>query len=203
MHQWAARAALIGLLALRQAGVEPAVHSTAAVEPGHAMSELWQAPANVDERDLFAGSTAGVPAPVTRRPMTMLSQKTSGFSAGYDVRDAAGHDWSVKLGDEAQTEVVASRLVWAVGFHQPPTFYVSEWTLAGGPSPGPQPPARFRPKDDGLDSVGVWSWHHDPFVGTTPYQGLLATMLLLNSTDLRTENNIVYRVKQKGPNEMW
>ncbi|HTM05278.1 MAG TPA: hypothetical protein VL173_17330 [Vicinamibacterales bacterium] len=203
MHQWAARAALIGLLSLRQAGVEPHVHSTAAVESGHEMSELWQKPADLAGRNLVVGSTAGVPAPVTDQPMTMLSQKTSGFSAGYDVRDAAGHEWSVKLGDEAQTEVVASRLVWAIGFHQPPTFYVSAWALADGPSPGPQPPARFRPKDDGLDNVGVWSWHHDPFAGTLPYQGLLATMLLLNSTDLKTENNIVYRVNEDGRDEMW
>ena len=33
-------------------------------------------------------------------------------------------EWSLKLGPEAQSEVVASRLLWAIGFHQPPTYWL-------------------------------------------------------------------------------
>ena len=32
----------------------------------------------------------------------------------------------------AQAEVTASRLVWALGFHQPAVYFLEKWTLAGG-----------------------------------------------------------------------
>ena len=34
----------------------------------------------------------------------------------FDVRDAQGTKWKVKLGEEARPETTASRFVWAVGF---------------------------------------------------------------------------------------
>ncbi len=49
-------------------------------------------------------------------------------SAGPD-----GRTWDAKLGPEAQSEVVASRVLWAIGYHQPATYYVSNWQLSGGP----------------------------------------------------------------------
>ena len=42
----------------------------------------------------------------------------------FDVRDAHGVEWSVKLGPEAQSAVVTSRILWALGFHPPPTYYL-------------------------------------------------------------------------------
>ena len=63
---------------------------------------------------------------------------------GSMFADADGRRWSVKLGPEAQTEVVTSRVLWAIGYHQPPTYYVPSWQLSGGPG-GQQPAARFRP----------------------------------------------------------
>ena len=52
-----------------------------------------------------------------------LSSKTRPDAVpGYDVRDTNGMVWSVKLGPEAQPEVVASHLLWSIGFHQPPTL---------------------------------------------------------------------------------
>ncbi len=83
-----------------------------------------------------------------------MKKDTSGRSPGYDVRDAAGVVWSVKLGPEAQSEVVSSRLLWAIGFHQPPTSYVSSWTLRGSPEAGPQSGGRFRPEVDEWKAVG-------------------------------------------------
>jgi hypothetical protein len=40
-------------------------------------------------------------------------------------------EWSVKLYPEARTEVVASRLLWGLGYHQPPIYSVEEWTADG------------------------------------------------------------------------
>ena len=57
--------------------------------------------------------------------------KTTGTNPGYDVRDGSGRLWSVKLGIEAQSEVTASRILWAMGFHQPATYYLPQFTLSG------------------------------------------------------------------------
>ena len=79
-----------------------------------------------------------VPAAPTLAPQaddafTWVATDTTGYSPGFDVRGSDGRTWSVKLGPEAQTEVVASRVLWAIGYHQPPTYYVSSWQLSGGP----------------------------------------------------------------------
>ena len=194
MHSLAARAALIGALLLRQVGAGPHVSPPNETSINVPIEALWQEPTDLERLDLFAGPEDAV-APSASDTFEFKSLKTSGFSPGYDVTDAAGHEWSVKLGPEAQTEVVASRLLWALGYHQPSVYYVPQWQLKGGPMPGPQSGARFRPKGGELVTDGSWSWRHNPFLGTQPYRGLIVLMLLLNSTDLRTDNNVVYKFR--------
>ena len=53
-------------------------------------------------------------------------------------------------------------------------------------------PARLRPDLEWLDNRGIWSWSKNPFVGTQPYRGLLVLMMVLNSTDLKDDNNTLY-----------
>jgi hypothetical protein len=120
----------------------------------------------------------------------------SGFSPGYTVGGPDGVEWSAKQGPEAQAEVTASRLVWALGFHQPPVYFLEKWTLAGGDTPGPQTRARFRPKVKGLKDVGEWGWESNPFMGTQPLRGLLVMMVMLNNSDLKPAQNIIYDLKE-------
>jgi hypothetical protein len=49
--------------------------------------------------------------------------------------------------------------------------------------------ARFRPRALGFESEDIWPWQGNPFAGTQPFNGLLALMMLLNSTDLKADNN--------------
>ena len=201
MHGIAARAALVGLLTLRQLGLGPHVRQ---VPRSAELAQFWSAPSQVSQLNLFTGPTEiDSAAPDTTRPFRFVSRKTSGFSPGYDVRDASGREWSVKLGPEAQSEVAVSRLLWAIGYRQPPVYYIDHWTLDGGPAPGLQTGGRFRPKGNSLKSRGDWSWQHNPFVGTQPYRGLIVAMVLLNSTDLRNENNVIYEVTTSGARERW
>ena len=102
-----------------------------------------------------------------------------------------------KSGSEAQTEVVASRLIWAAGYHQPPTYYLPRWRLEGGADAGVKGPARFRPKVSWLEKTGEWSWHRNAFVDTMPFRGLIVLNLMLNNADLRTANNIVDELPQE------
>jgi hypothetical protein len=161
------------------------------------MPELWVDPGDMRSLDLFHG--AGGPDRAPRGPsFTFLARDTGGFSPGWDVRDDGGTEWSVKLGPEAQSEVVASRIVWAMGYRQPPTYYVPQWTLVGGPQPGPGAPARFRPQMPGSRRAGEWSWEENPFAYSREFRGLLVLMRVLNNWDLLNRNNAVYEFDSPG-----
>jgi hypothetical protein len=162
-------------------------------DPRARVDELWQEPPDLERRNLFygAGGERLFPGSTT---FTFVARDTTGWSPGFDVRGQDGLEWSVKLGPEAQSEVVASRILWAIGFHQPPTYYLADWTLTGAVS-GVQEPGRFRPSHPGT-VVGDWSWYENPFVGTRPFGGLIVANLMLNSWDWKTSNNKIYELKE-------
>jgi hypothetical protein len=174
---------------------EPNIVRTSPKPPGQAqLAQLWAEPADIAARDLFYGPGGKDLAPTPGATFKFQEEDITGYSRGYDVEDAEGRDWSVKLGPEAQTEPVASRIYWAVGYHQPPTYLVAEWTLDGGRAEGPQSPARFRP--DIGKVVGDWSLHQNPFVGTQPYRGLLVLHVILNNWDIKRSQNKVYEFER-------
>jgi hypothetical protein len=158
------------------------------------MAQLWQEPKDLERRDLFHGVGGTKLAPKAQATYKFKRKDTSGYSPGYDVVDANGLEWNVKQGDEGQTEVAASRLYWAIGYHQPPTYFVPEWTLEGG-DVAQQPSGRFRPELPDRKVIGDWSLHENPFVGTQPYRGLLVMHLITNSWDIKTSQNKIYETK--------
>jgi hypothetical protein len=158
--------------------------------------ELWDESAN--NRDLFYGVGGRELAPPERPVFTLLERDPSGFSVTLDLRDKAGREWSAKLGAEAQSEVTASRVVWAMGYHQVPSYYVPGLIVVEDGREKPEPAARLRPKVEWLDSQDTWSWYQNPFVGTQAYRGLLVLMMVINSTDLKEPNNTIYRRERAG-----
>jgi hypothetical protein len=169
------------------------VRTTAADPTRVEVSQLWQEPSDLETRDLLAGPAAGPAAPDSRTALAFVKADNSGYSPGYDLRDANGVTWSVKLGPEAQTEVVASRILWAIGYHQVPTYYLATWTMSGGPEGSPGP-GRFRPELADRKVVGEWSWYENEFVHTRPFKGLIVANLMLNNWDWKTSNNKIYEV---------
>jgi hypothetical protein len=131
-------------------------------------------------------------APQPETPFTWVATDKSGYSPGFDLRGSDGRTWSAKLGPEAQPEVAAGRILWAVGYHQPPTYYVRTWQLSGGPG-GQQPAARFRTDFEGAKVVGDWSWSKNGFLDTQPFRGLIVANILLNNWDWKTSNNKIYQ----------
>ncbi len=154
------------------------------------IGELWQAPR--EPRDLFHGP-GGEAAVPRERAFAFVAEDTTGWSPGFDVRDDSGLEWSVKTGPEAQSEVVTSRILWGIGYHQPPTYYLDRWSLKGART-GSQEPGRFRPDLPGHEVTGDWPWHENPFVGTPEYGGLVVVNLLLTSWDWKTSNNKIYQL---------
>jgi hypothetical protein len=186
-------------------GGRTAVRTTASDPTAVDVSQLWQEPADLASRDLFAGpSVAGVAVPGAGASFTFLKADRTGYSPGYDVRDASGVEWSIKLGKEAQTEVVSSRILWAIGYHQIPTYYVTTWTMTGGGAANPGP-GRFRPTPPGHKAVADWAWTENDFAQTQPFKGLVVANMILNNWDWKTSNNKVYDVagRDGGPSRIY
>ncbi len=176
-----------------RAPIPPAVTPTPQV-----LAELWHAPEA--RRNLFWGVGGKAEAPDPHAKYTVLDVKKGGFSRGLTVEDSDHRKWSAKFPPEASTEVVASRLLWGVGYHQPPIYYVGDWNADGAPDPNPQLPARFReskPKElNGLEARGNWSYYQNPFVGSREMNGLLVLQVMLCNSDLKDEQNFIYTLKE-------
>lgn len=168
--------------------VTPAVRTQLRVDPGNT------------RRDLFWGVGGRRYAPPSDAPFSFEGKDETGFSVSYDVTSADGLEWSAKIGPEAQTEVLLSRILWGLGYHQPPVYYLPSWKLdTGEGKPVIVSEARFRPKLAHLDrSEAFWNWADNPFSGTRELKGLLVILLMLNSSDLKDDNNSIYDV-----NEPW
>ena len=160
--------------------------------PQVALLELWSDPKDIAQRDLTWGSSRESTAPTKNEVYTVLALDTTGYSRGYDAKGSDGREWDIKIGKEVQPEIVLSRILWALGYHQPETYYVTGWQLTGTWDNEGEP-ARFRLQSD-HESEGQWAWRENPFAGTRPLQGLVAINLLLNNHDLKTSNNRVYRL---------
>jgi hypothetical protein len=170
--------------------------SATPAEPG---ASLWQEPSNLPSRDLFYGPWGREHAPDPNAVYTFVERKHSGINPGLTVRDAQGREWSVKqpfpggLDDEPKVEVAVSRILSALGYHQPPVYHVPAFHLEDGSHTGIEIGGRFRLDDNEvLDEIGEWHWEENPFIGTKPYEGLLVILMMLNSTDLKNSNNSLY-----------
>jgi hypothetical protein len=167
------------------------IQNTAHESPDtHSLAELWEEPVDLEKRDLLHGVGGQALAP-RATTFSFVARDAGGYSPGFDVRDDSGREWSVKLGIEAQPEVASSRILWAIGFQQPPVYYVSRWTMTGAEA-GEHGSARFRPDLPDLQVVGDWSWRANPFVGSQPFRGLIVANIMINNWDWKTSNNKIY-----------
>lgn len=175
------------------------IRSTQATPPTREqLAELWSAPAGA--RDLFWGVGGRRLAPDPNLTYKVLDIKRGGFSMGLTVEGPTGRKWSAKMPPEAPTEVVASRILWGVGYHQPPIYYVGKWNADDAPDPNPQLPARFRESKPDLygldDNDAIWSYYKNPFVGTRELNGLLVLQVMLGNSDLKDAQNALYTLTQ-------
>jgi hypothetical protein len=161
------------------------------------MAELWQAPTDLERRDLLHGPGGLQFAPDVNSRYDFLRVKETGTQPGYDVKDARGLEWSIKQGVEGRTEVVVSRFAWALGYHQPYLYYLPQWTLTRDGQDTLQPGGRFRLEPTTQRKIGDWSWRKNPFLGTRPMTGLFVLMVMVNNWDLKTAQNAVYEVVEE------
>jgi len=90
--------------------------------------QLWMDPGS-EARDLFWGIGGKKYAPDPDAVYKFKTRDNTGFSTKYDVEGPGDVEWSAKIGPEAQTEVLMSRILWGLGYHQQPIYYLPSWTL--------------------------------------------------------------------------
>lgn len=190
----------------------PASHSQTATDNDKPINpadvhnaSLWRDPGNISAEDLLYGEAGkdGQPVP----PFKFIAEDTNGTNPKFDIQDANGKKWRVKLGEEARPEVVASRLLWAVGYYVNDDFLLHIATIQGldikrGANHvhnGSQViDARFERKPDQSTKLATWEWKSNPFRDTREFNGLRVMMAVVNNWDLKDVNNAVYLNKQTG-----
>jgi hypothetical protein len=166
---------------------------------------LWRDPGNIRKRDLYYGPGSRALAPVP--PFRFVKEVKEGGMPKFDVEDARGVKWRVKLGPEAQAETAASRLVWGVGYNAEESYYLDRARVDGLKklSRGQKfvegdlvRGARFEPRRGNIDRGKEWGWSKNPFKNSRELNGLKTMMVLLNNWDAFKKNNRVLHDKNSG-----
>jgi hypothetical protein len=175
--------------------------------PGFASDEasekpavLWTAPSQIGTRDLFYGQGGQGHAP-TATPFVFVEEDRDGHSPKFVVKDRDGVLWKVKVGAEAQPEVVVTRFVWAVGYTTDEDYFLAAQQVENMPpklsrggeyvsSDGVVLNARWERMD--RKKKGDWKWKDNPFSNTRELNGLRVLMALFNNYDMKDSQNAVY-----------
>jgi hypothetical protein len=169
-----------------------------------AAAAIWQDPGNIKAKDLLNGPGSEKHRP--QLPLKFLKEDRHGQNSKFDVEDANGTKWRAKLGIEAQPEVVATRLLWAIGYFTNENYYLSNLEVKELPahlhrgqghvtSPDHVDGARLQRHRGNEKKDANWNWQHNPFVGTREFNGLRVMMAFLSNWDLKDENNAIFTDK--------
>jgi len=169
---------------------------TAADYP-HAKPVLWE-PVNVKDQDLFNGP-GGTEMKPDLSKITFIEEDKSGHNKKYRIKDGAGREWVAKLGDEAQPETVAVRLLYGLGYKTEINYLVPSITI---PGKGTFENVRLEARPAGVKRLDEWKWADNPFVGTNQLQGLKIMMVFLTNYDLLDMQNKVLHVKGANGGEL-
>lgn len=165
---------------------------------------LWRDPGRVETLDLFYGAGGKEHAPDPSGKYVFLKEDLAGTSPKFIVEDEQGVRWTVKLGQEPQSETAATRLLWAAGYFVDEDYYLAEFKVTGLPklqrgrsfvsADGTVRRARLKRHLKHDKKLGHWDWFDNEFVGDREFNGLRVMMSLLNNWDLAADNNAVREV---------
>ncbi|HEY6333592.1 MAG TPA: hypothetical protein VI756_30005 [Blastocatellia bacterium] len=158
---------------------------------------LWNQSASIETLDLFYGSGSRQDAPDPSGKFYYAGRDNKGTQKETYVKDDKGREWIVKFGQQARPEAVATRIVWAMGYHVDQDYLLPQVHIDGMPHPDALN-VGFKPRPSGYEEVGLWDWQHNPFVGTRELDGLKVLMAFLDNWDLKSSNNKVVRPDNKS-----
>ena len=165
---------------------------------------IWGNADGVGSRNLLYGAGGQAHAPDANGRYTFVKEDKAGHSPKFEVKDAQGVIWKVQMGEEAHSEVAATRLLWAAGYFVDEDYYLPKLKVRGLPklhrgnefvsAGGMVRSVRMERKLKDVKKLKNWSWFGNPFVGKRELNGLRVMMALLNNWDLQAYNNSVYAV---------
>lgn len=151
---------------------------------------LWEK-VDIAQRDLYLGPGGADMKPDTTE-ITLIKEETGGSSKKFRIKDAAGRVWIAKLGNEAQSETAAVRLLWGLGYKTEINYLVPKLSI---PTQGDYKNVRLEARPENTTREGRWSWKDNPFNNTDELRGLVIMMAFLNNWDIKKEsNNVILKV---------
>src|SRR5688572_16406771 len=85
-------------------------------DAGRASEVIWRDSGAIAALDMIHGSGGVSHAPHPAATFAFTAEDAGATSPKFDVSDAQGVVWKVKLGDEARAETAATRFLWAAGY---------------------------------------------------------------------------------------
>ena len=171
---------------------------------------LWKEPTDIASRNLLLGPGGEEMKPDLSQVIWEATED-GGYSVKWRVRDGSGKKWVVKVGNEAQPETAATRLVWAAGYPTEVTYLFPCVKVVNAPKPrkkveqckgGGYANVRFEARPENQKRLNNWSWDQNPFAGSKEFAGLVVMMGLINNWDLKDTNNKVVYVPAEGGGEL-
>src|SRR5215213_9066018 len=175
MHRFKSVISLLIFLSVFTA-IAPAQKKNSTNKRSPAKTVIWK-PVNISERDLYWGAGGRAMFPNLKK-VTFIRKETGGNNLKYRIKDASGRIWVAKIADESQPEIVAVRLLWAIGYPTEINYLVPKLTI---PGKGTYKNVRLEARPGNADRQGRWSWLDNPFSGTKELQGLKIMMALMNN----------------------
>jgi hypothetical protein len=152
---------------------------------------LWRAPVDISSRNLFLGP-GGTRMKPDLRHIKFIKEEKGGYSKKFRISDGSGREWVAKVGNEAQAETAAVRLLWAAGYETEVNYLIPHLTI---PGKGSFENVRLEARPDSEKRFAEWKWTDNPFVGSREFQGLKVMMVLISNWDIKDSNNQIVSVK--------
>lgn len=169
--------------------------------------KIWEDRGPIERLDLYWGN--GSPDRVPVGPFTFVAEDLGGSNPKARVRDVQGVLWKVKWDEEAQSEVAASRLAWAMGLRVDEVYHVTTGAIVFA---GPRRPTlqRIGPFIDGQGNLKSgarfernvpeqttrrrWAFDDNPLRGEGGYSVLVLMNVVLANWDAKNSNNRILSV---------
>jgi hypothetical protein len=162
---------------------------------------VWHDPGDVSTLNLLYGAGGKEHAPDPNGKFTFVKEDLDGRSPKLSVQDEEGIQWTVKLGEETQSETAATRLLWAAGYFVDEDYYLADLKVEGLPklrrgqsrvsADGTVQRARLERKTRNIEKLVNWDWFHNQCGSTKELNGLRVMMAFVNNWDLKAINNWV------------
>ena len=177
----------IALLVSTASGQKRHTHSKR-IDTGDAgRAVLWHK-VDVRNQDTYLGPGGTAMQPDLSH-IDFIKAEVGGHSKKFRIRDDAGNEWVAKVGDEAQSETAAVRLLASLGYYTEVNYLVPQLTI---PGQGSFTNVRLEARPQSVKRGANWSWGRTPFERTPQMQGLKIMMAFINNWDMKRVNNVIF-----------